>query len=146
MERPVQRQRFPMGGLVCRRCGRCFPWSTSHPYTTILCAVAIRNPHSGLTEFYISRTHFFGLAAAVVNVNRLPELMTAVCRRIGKAPSWHFFDDQGTLDFEIGTLPKDRIVVGMSASLFVGFVYDKVGTPLKPSKHLPPTNVQTHLG
>ena len=65
-----------------------------------LCVVAMRNPHTGETEFYISKTHLFGLSAAPVNLNRLPELMTAVCRRIGMSPSWHFFDDQGKLDFE----------------------------------------------
>ena len=36
-------------------------------------------------EFYISYTHLFGLSAAVVNFNRLPELLTAVCRRLGAA-------------------------------------------------------------
>ena len=56
------------------------------------------NPQSMLVEFYISYTHLFGLTAAVVNFNRLPELLTAVARRIGIAPSCMFFDDQGTLD------------------------------------------------
>ena len=80
-----------------------------------LCVVAMRNPHTGKTEFYISKSHLFGLSAAVVNFNRLPELMTAICRRIGHAPSWHFFDDQGTLDFET-TLPPQPAPSGMSAS------------------------------
>ena len=52
-----------------------------------LCVVAMRNPHTGKTELYISKTHLFGLSAAVVNFNRLPELMTANCRRIGCATS-----------------------------------------------------------
>ena len=60
------------------------------------CVVAIMNPRTKVVEFYISYTHLFGLSAAVVNFNRLPELLTAVARRIGIAPSWHFFDDQGT--------------------------------------------------
>jgi hypothetical protein len=63
------------------------------------CVVAIMNPKTKKVEFYISYTHLFGLTAAVVNFNRLPELLTAVARRIGIAPTWHFFDDQGTLDF-----------------------------------------------
>ena len=37
-----------------------------------LCVVAMRNPHTGKTEFYISKTHLFGLSATVVNFNRLP--------------------------------------------------------------------------
>ena len=63
------------------------------------CVVAIMNPRSKLVEFYISYAHLFGLTVAVVNFNRFPELYTAVARRVGIAPSWHFFDDQGTLDF-----------------------------------------------
>ena len=110
-----------------------------------LCVVAIRNPHSGLTDFYISRTHLFGLAAAVVNFNGLPEFMTAVCRRIRKTPSWHFFDDQGTLDFEDSDpLHHRHKAPGMGASELVGFFYEKIGRPFKSSKHLPPAQVQTH--
>ena len=57
------------------------------------------NPRTKAVEFYIRYTHLFGLSVAVVNFNRLPELLTAVAWRIGIAPSWHFFHDQGTLDF-----------------------------------------------
>ena len=60
--------------------------------------------------------------------------------------SWHFFDDQGTLDFEDITMDEGDVNTGMSASTFVGFLYNKVGRPFKPSKHLPPASVQTHLG
>ena len=54
------------------------------------CVVAIMNPRTKMVEFNISYTHLFGLTAAVVNFDRLPELLTAVARRIGIAPSWHF--------------------------------------------------------
>ena len=64
-----------------------------------LCVVGIMNPELERMEFYISYAHFFGLSAAVVNFNRVPELLTAACRRIGAATTWHFFDDQGVLDF-----------------------------------------------
>ena len=109
-----------------------------------LCVVAMRNPHTGKPEFYISKTHLFGLSAAVVNFNRLPELMTAICRRIGCAPSWHFFDDQGTLDFE-GAPPGSHGETGMSSSEFVDFVYTLVGRLFKKEKHLPPCSTQVHL-
>ena len=73
--------------------------------------------------------------------------MTAICRRIGQAPSWHLFDDQGTLDFEAQN-PIDRLddPQGMSASQFVDFIYSKVGRPFKPSKRLAPDSTQIHLG
>jgi len=110
-----------------------------------LCVVAMRNPHTGTTEFYISKSHLFGLSAAVVNFNRLPELMTAICRRIGHAPSWHFFDDQGTLDFETAGPPHPGLP-GLSASEWVDFVYTLVGRPFKKEKHLPPQETESHLG
>ena len=71
--------------------------------------------------------------------------MTAICRRIGGAPSWHFFDDQGTLDFE-ETSPGSQEETGMSASQFADFVYTLVGRPFKKEKHLPPCSTQVHLG
>ena len=52
-----------------------------------LCVVAMRNPHTGKMEFYISNTHLFGLSAAVVNFNGLPEMTAAICRRVGCSPS-----------------------------------------------------------
>ena len=65
-----------------------------------LCVVALRNSQSKEVEFYISYTHLFGRSAAVVNFNGVPELMTAACRRIGAAPSWHSFDDPGMWNFK----------------------------------------------
>ena len=64
-----------------------------------LCVVAITNPNTKRIEFYVSYTHLFGLSAVVVNFNRFPELLTAASRRIGMASTWHFFDDQGVIDF-----------------------------------------------
>ena len=79
-----------------------------------LCVVAIMNPAQQRIEFYISYTHLFGLSAAVVNFNRFPELTTAVARRVGTATTWHFFDDQGVIDFwdEDLDLPSQMAGVG----------------------------------
>ena len=49
------------------------------------CIMAIMNPQLGKIEFDISYAHLFGLSAAVVNFNRLPEILTAAARRIGAA-------------------------------------------------------------
>ena len=82
-----------------------------------------------------------------MNFDRLPGLTAAFCRRIWKTPSWHFFDDQGTLDFENRDPAHLRSnAPGMTASEFVGFIYKKIGRPSKPSTHLPPAQVRTHLG
>jgi hypothetical protein len=106
--------------------------------------VAFRNPHTKTTVFCLSFTHLFGLSAAVVNFNRLPELMTALGRRIGACPTWHFFDDQGTLDF------RDARGHGLgrrslSAPSFMGKLYAMIGRPFKEAKHLPSANRQVHL-
>ena len=78
-----------------------------------LCVVAIRSPDTGGMVFSISYAHLSGLTAAVVNFNRLPEFLTAVVRCVGVAPSWRFFDDQGTLDSE-GRCPGSRGAQGRS--------------------------------
>ena len=46
--------------------------------------------------FAVSKAHLLGLSAAVLNFNRVPEFLIAVCRRVGAVPCWHFFDDSGT--------------------------------------------------
>ena len=108
------------------------------------CVVAIMNPLSSKVEFYISYTHLFGLTAAVVNFNRLPELLTAAARRIGIAPSWHFFDDQGTLDFiqdnaqaclRKEAAPKRAKGSECRPQAFVQELFNLAGRPFKASKH-----------
>ena len=92
---------------------------------------------------FISFTHLFGRSAAVVDFNRLPELMTALCRKIGACPT--FFDDQGTLDFH------DRRSDGyhrrsMTAPDFAGAFCNLVGRPFDAAKRLPAGAIQLHLG
>ena len=113
------------------------------------------NPKTKKVEFYISYTHLFGLTAAVVNFNRLPELLTAVARRVGIAPSWHFFDDQGTLDFaeEEGRVRARKAATqtsskrtGCRPQAFIQELFKLAGRPFKDSKHQAPCQRQVHLG
>ena len=108
-----------------------------------------------MVEFYISYTHLFGLTAAAVNFNRLPELLTAVARRIGVAPSWHFFDDQGTLDcrqeehgagHRKATAPSPAKTSKCRPQAFVQELFKLAGRPFKESKHQEPCQRQVHLG
>ena len=74
---------------------------TSQPWFT---SVVFFDPCAsppGPRYFYLPG-HNFGLLSAVVNFNRLPELLTALCRRMAWCPSWHYFDDLGTLDIAMG--------------------------------------------
>ena len=70
---------------------------------------------------------FFGFAAAVNNFNRLPELLTAVARRIAACATWHYFDDTGTIQL--------RQEQG-SAQAFSENVYEAVGWPFGIKKHV----------
>lgn len=86
-------------------------WPEQLPF----CAVTIRDPERNTTVFAISYDHLFGLAAAVNNFNRQPDLLTAIARRIGRFATWHYFDDQGTLNLCAG----DGTMPGMAAQDFV---------------------------
>ena len=112
------------------------------------------SPRTKMVEFYISYTHLFGLSAAVVNFNRLPELLTAVARRIGIALSWHFFDDQGTLDFrqEVhgaghrkAAAPIPSKTSKCRPQAFVQELFKLAGRPFKESKHQEPCQRQVPL-
>ena len=100
-----------------------------------LCAIAVHDPKSNEMVFFVSYTHLFGLSVAVVNINCLAELMTALCRRIGLCPSWHYFDHPGALDFRGGS--SDKIGPRILCQHF---------RPFKPAKHQPAAQRQLHLG
>ena len=102
--------------------------------------VAFRDTASNEIKFATSYGHLFGFAAAVVNFNRLPELLTAACRRLGAAPTWHFFDDQGVLELDQPGLP------GMSAQHFTQRFYALVSRPFSPAKSIPSGRLTLHLG
>ena len=115
------------------------------------CVVAIMNPKLNRIQFHVSYTHLFGLTAAVVNFNRLPELLTAACRRLGQCTTWHFFDDQGTVEFqhsgeEVARNAGADSPPSMTAQEFVQELFRLVGRPFKAKKHLPPAQKQVHLG
>ena len=109
--------------------------------------VAVRHPggtpgrgqgrRAASVKFAVCAAHLFGMSAAVANFNRLPELLTAASRRLGASPTWHFFDDQGSLVF--GT--ED-----CSAQYFTARLYKLAGRPFQQSKHLAPSQGQVHLG
>ena len=91
-------------------------------------------------KFATSYGDLFGFAGAVVNLNRLPELLTAAYRRLRAAPTWHFFDDQGVRELDQPGLP------GMSAQDFTQQLYAFVSTPFGPAKPIPSGRLTLHLG
>jgi hypothetical protein len=62
----------------------------SQPWYT---AFGFYNPNSNRSNFYWLPGHNFGLASAVVNFNRYPELVSVVARALYALPSEHYYDD-----------------------------------------------------
>ena len=102
--------------------------------------VAFRDTGSNEIQFATSYGHLFGFAAAVVNFNRLPELLTAACRRLGAVSNWHLFDDQGVLELAQPGLP------GMSAQDFTQRLHALVSRTFSPAKSVPPGKLTLQLG
>ena len=112
------------------------------PEQLLFCVVAVRDPKRNTMVFAISFGHLFGLSAAVSNLNRLPELLTAAARRIGGCATWHYFDDQGALDLRAadGTMP------GMTAEDFVQRLFALVSGHFAVDKCIPACYSVLHLG
>ena len=90
-----------------------------------------------MVVFALTRGHIMGLASAVNNFNRVPELVTAVGRRVLAIPMWHYFDDYGyvSLAFE-----------GVSAPHSLAALSSLVGFEVSPDKHCALSIEQEHLG
>ena len=104
-----------------------------------LCVIAVLDTTVSppVTRFCASWGHVFGFKSAVVNYNRVPEFLVAVCRRAFATLTWHFFDDVGNLSF---MCDKETSVP------LPGFVFSSVGLPANPDKHEPWSQALTHLG
>ena len=63
-----------------------------------------------------------------------------------RMPNLAFFDNQGTLDSRESHSGSGLGRRALSAPSFVGKLYDLIGRPFKPSKHLPSAVRQVHLG
>lgn len=87
--------------------------------------------------FAVTRGHSMGLSSAVTNFNRVPDIVTTVCRRILAIALWHYFDDYGyiCLRFELDPGPQ-------------GFqhVSSLLGFAVSPDKHHSLSDRQEHLG
>ncbi|CAE7488397.1 unnamed protein product [Symbiodinium sp. CCMP2592] len=81
--------------------------------------------------------HPYGMAAAVLNFNRVPALMTAAGRRMVGVCATNYFDDSGVLDFVCARGS------GQSALLLL---YDCAGLVLDPAKQSPMASQRPFLG
>ena len=103
--------------------------------------IAIRHPdwkgRGSQMFFAIAHAALYGFSACMPNYNRTPELLVAVSRRLAAVPCWHFFDDVGTISLHCEA---------ESGQQFLGFLFDLVGVPVTPSKHVALATKQVYLG
>ena len=90
--------------------------------------VGIWHPEVAGIRYAIMRAHPFGLAAAVLNFNRLPAPATAIIRQCTATAAAAYFDDTGVLD-----LARSR----GSDQECVGVVYELLGVHLDALKQQP---------
>ena len=94
-------------------------------------------PAASAVRYAILRAHPFGLAAVVLNFNRVPALASAVKRRCVGGCVTHYFDDTGILDLQSAR---------GSAQEAVQVVYDSLGVILDPKKQQPMASQRAFLG
>ena len=97
----------------------------------------IMTKDSAELRFARLKAHPYGLAAAVLNFNRVPAILTAASRRMLGVCTANYFDDSGILDFVCARGS------GQSALLLL---YDCAGLVLDPSKQNPMASQRPFLG
>ena len=95
------------------------------------------HPEAQAIRYAIMRAHPFGLAAAVLNFNRLPALATAIIRQCTATAAAAYFDDTGVLDLACSR---------GSGQECVGVVYDILGAMLDAGKQQPMASQRCFLG
>ena len=139
LNRPLDKEWSPLLGTDdFEDAYRCIP---NHSKQDKFSVFAFRHPawKGGAPRmiFAVSKAHLFGLSAAVLNFNRVPEFLIAVCRRLAAVPCWHFFDDSGTAGV--------RLEAG-SGQHFLNKCFEICGFKQKVSKHQPMAPSCLHLG
>ncbi|CAJ1417931.1 unnamed protein product [Effrenium voratum] len=99
--------------------------------------IAFWHPQCQGVRYTILHAHPFGLAAAVLNFNRVPALATAVSRRCLACAVTHYFDDSGIMDWATAR---------GSAQECVESVYGVFGMTLDPHKQQPMASQRVFLG
>ena len=99
--------------------------------------VAIWSPLDKAWRFGIMNECPFGLGSVVVTFNRYPTLTTAFQRRILGLLSGAYFDDVLLLDLACSS---------QRAKHLLGWSFEGLGTPSKPSKSFPMSSHRALLG
>ena len=99
--------------------------------------VSLMDPDSGGLKFFLVPGCNFGLTAAVVAFNRVPEFMVHVARRMLASCVSHFFDDYPVCEPEWSA---------KSSQLFLGLLHDIIGLPFSLEKHRLADDTADYLG
>ena len=87
--------------------------------------------------YYFLPGHNFGLVSAVVNFNRFPHLLVAMCRVLFAVPVDHFFDDYVIVDSRDG---------GTSGQEALASAHELVGQAVEPKKRKVMADANVALG
>jgi hypothetical protein len=87
--------------------------------------------------YYYLHGHNFGLVSSVVNFNRFPHLLVAMCRVLFAVPCDHFFDDYVLVDMFAG---------GSSGQEALASAHEIVGQSVEPKKRKPMADANVALG
>ena len=99
--------------------------------------VSLMDPESGVLKFFLVPGCNFGLKAAVVAFNRVPEFMVHVARRLLASCVSHFFDDYPVCE---------PAWSAKSSQLFLGLLHEIMGLPFSLEKHFLADSTADYLG
>jgi hypothetical protein len=102
-------------------------------------AVAVWNSDAKEVQYCTIPGHNFGLASAVLNFNRLPELTTMAARRLLWIVNEHYYDDADICEPAAAHGEGQEMLVELHGDSFVGFPFD-------PSKDVIMNSSNEYLG
>ena len=88
-------------------------------------------------EYYFLPGHTFGMASSVLNFNRFPHLLVAMCRTLFAVACDHFFDDYVIVDSDEG---------GESGQAALAFGHELIGQSVEPKKRKRMAGANVALG
>ena len=109
---------------------------TSQPEYT---CVAVWDDDAGQVVYCEVPGHNFGLASAVLNFNRCPELYTAACRQLLGIVNEHFYDDTDVTEPAYAERSGQLCLRELNSAAFLGFPFDA-------GKHVAMSESSEYLG
>ena len=101
--------------------------------------VAVWNMDEDRVTFHEMHGHNFGLASAVINFNRFPELAVAAARRLLWIVTEHYYDDNDTAEPSFAGDSGQQALIELHSDTFFGFGFN-------PEEHVTMKAANDYLG